>query len=198
MRNNRTTLLLIALCLALASTALASNTWYVDGVNGSDTNDCKTSPTACHTIGHAIALASSRDTINVAPATYRENLTIPISLKVIGSDAKTTIIDGGQNGTVVTVSNTKAHVTLSKLTMQNGYAGHGGGGILNDGTLTVNDSTLSGNSAGNGDGGGIHNNGTLTVNKSTLSGTGIKEALDGEEIVAHCDASINVKSGRIR
>jgi len=65
-----------ALFVALAPAALASNTWYVDGVNGNDNNDCKTAQTACQTIGHAISLASSQDSIMVAPATYKENLTI--------------------------------------------------------------------------------------------------------------------------
>jgi hypothetical protein len=48
-----------------------------------------------------------------------------------------------------------------------------GGGIVNVGTLTVSNSTLSGNSAGGGDGGGIANEGTLTVSNSTLSGNSV-------------------------
>ena len=42
-----------------------------------------------------------------------------------------------------------------------------GGGIYNSGTLTLNGSTLSGNSAQ--EGGGIGNRGTLTLVNSTLS-----------------------------
>ena len=132
-------LMLLAVFLALTSTVLASSTWYVDGVNGSDSNNCKSTETACKTIGHAISLASSGDSIMVAAATYTENLTIGISLKVIGAGAMTTIIDGGQNGTVVTTSNAKAHVALSKVTIRNGFAGDGvsanGGGTYNSGTL---------------------------------------------------------------
>lgn len=45
-----------------------------------------------------------------------------------------------------------------------------GGGILNQGTLTLSESMLSGNSASLGNGGGIENAGTLTVADSTLSG----------------------------
>jgi hypothetical protein len=52
------------------------------------------SATACKTIGHAISLAHSGDTIMVGSATYTENLTIGISLNVIGSGASTTIVDG--------------------------------------------------------------------------------------------------------
>jgi len=162
-------LLLLALVLALAPAALASNTWYVDGVNGSDNNDCKSPQTACKTIGHAISLASSGDTIMVARAIYTENLTISISLKIIGSGAKTTIIDGGQKGSVVTISS-NAQVRLAKVTIQDGASSsYWGGGIFNVGTLTISNSTISGNSASV-DGGGILNDGTLTVNKSTISG----------------------------
>src|SRR5215469_16440246 len=134
----------LALFLALTTAALASNIWYVDGVNGNNTNDCRTRQTACKTIGHAISLASSGDTIGVGPATYRENLTIAISLKVIGSGPSTTIIDGGRAATVVTISDANVSVTLSKLTINNGLASSGGG-IYNNGTLLISESTISGN-----------------------------------------------------
>ena len=70
-----------------------------------------------------------------------------------------------------------ADLTISGLTITNGNVTDSfGGGILNTGTLTVTNSTLSGNSAtgvGGGltdFGGGIFNTGTLTVTNSTLSG----------------------------
>src|ERR1035438_9348460 len=65
--------LLLALSLASAPTARAITTWYVDGAHGSDSNNCASSQTACKTIGHAIALAHSGDSIMVAAATYKEN-----------------------------------------------------------------------------------------------------------------------------
>ena len=159
---------LLVVFLALTSTALASNTWYVDGVNGSDKNDCKTPQTACQTIGHAISLASSGDSIIVAPATYAENLVIGVSLKLIGSGTATTIIDGGGASTVVTISG--GVVLLSKVTIRNGHATDGGG-IYNAGTLTISNSTLSGNSASY-QGGGVLNSGKLTINQSTFSENG--------------------------
>ena len=54
------------LLLALAPAAFASSTWYVNGVNGSDSDNCKSSTTARKTIGHAISLAHSGDSIMVA------------------------------------------------------------------------------------------------------------------------------------
>jgi hypothetical protein len=169
------TLPLVALFLALVPSAMASNTWYVDGVNGSDNNNCKSSQHACKTIGHAISLASSGDSIMVSAATYRENLTIGFSLKIVGSGASTTIIDGGGVNRVVTISS-GAYVTLSKLTIRNGHARGNGAGIDNQGTLTINTSTISGNYLNQYlhfcvvGGGGINNSGTLTINTSTITG----------------------------
>lgn len=173
--------LCLALFVAVIPTALASTKWYVDGVKGNDSNNCMSLQTACKTIGHAIALASSGDSISVATATYVERLTINISLSITGSGAATTIIDGGATNTVVRVPNTHTNVTLSRLTIRNGKVGPSfggiaeGGGIDNSGTLAVSNSTISGNevfcqTVCNGHGGGIHNSGTLTINNSTVDG----------------------------
>jgi hypothetical protein len=129
----------------------------------------------------------------VAAATYSEHLTISKSLKIIGSGASTTIIDGGGVSTVVTISNATVHVTVSKLTIRNGkapsYGGFfphsSGGGINNSGTLTMTNSTVSGNwapvpciyflrwcllSAGTASGADIYNSGALIISNSTISG----------------------------
>jgi hypothetical protein len=148
-----------------------STRWYVDGVNGNDSNDCRSPITACKTIGHAISLAASGDSISVAAATYMENLTIGVSVKITGAitgaSDNTTVIDGGAVDRVITISS-GAQVTLSRFTIQNGHA-FLGAGIKNDGTLTLSNSIVSGNSAVFG-GGGIYNNARLTINNSTLSG----------------------------
>jgi hypothetical protein len=125
----------------------------------------------------------------VAAATYTENLTIPFSLRLVGSAASTTIIDGGRVNTVVRIFNTEDHVALSRVTVRNGrasvrncgllYLCAEGGGIYNSGTLTVIDSTITGNVAFEhcmgsqrclALGGGIYNDGTLTISKSTIMG----------------------------
>jgi hypothetical protein len=64
-------------------------------------------------------------------------------------------------------------VVIEGLTITNGSALNGdGGGIFNDrrSTLTLNNSTISGNSASNRGGGIFNNAGTLAVNGSTISG----------------------------
>lgn len=173
--------LLAALCLMLSSIAMATTTWYVNGVSGNDSNNCLSATTACKTIGHAISLASSGDAVKVTAATYRENLTLPFSITMSGSNAATTIVDGGAINSVVTVSG--SGVTLSKLTFRNGRA-EWGGGINNTGTLTVNSCSISGNiSVGRGfrgaEGGGIFNTGKLTINNSTISGNTARGSAGG-------------------
>jgi hypothetical protein len=91
----------------------------------------------------------------------------------------------GPGSSVLTVSGNHASrvfdiaasftVSISGLTVADGFTTGNGGGIYSAGTLTVTDSTLSGNSAtgnGPGYGGGIYNGsgGRVTVTGSTLSG----------------------------
>lgn len=172
------TLLLLPLFLTLAPTALASTTWYVDGVHGSNGNNCKSPASACKNIGHAISLAASGDSITITAATYTEHLTISVSLTLNGSGPGTTIIDGGSTNTVVNIPNSAAHVSLANVTIRNGRAQFGGG-VYNSGTLTITNSIISGNQAScampyqsSADGGGILNEGRLTIYNSTVSGNG--------------------------
>jgi len=171
MTHKRPTTTLLLIAIFLAPTAVASTTWYVNGVTGSNSNSCLLATTACKTIRHAVSLAASGDSIMVAAATYPENLTIGISLRIIGSGAITTIIDGGGINKVVTISNTTAHVTLSKFTIRHGLATNGAG-VNNSGTLTINNTVISGNVAQSSTtfsrGGGVYNHGTLTLNNSIV------------------------------
>jgi hypothetical protein len=166
----------LALVLFLVSVpmACASNTWYVNGVHGNDNNSCKSPQLPCKTIGHAISLAFSGDSILIAAATYPENLIIDVSLSIVGSGPHITTIDGGGANTVLTIPNSGTTVTLSNVAVINGHSVDGGG-IYNSGTLTVWNSIISGNSLGSCiltycHGAGIYNSGTLRINDSTVSG----------------------------
>jgi len=67
--------------------------------------------------------ASDGDTINIPSGTYYENIVINKSISLIGEDKEKTIIDGGNNGTVIRISINK--VTVSGFTIQNGDDGIG-------------------------------------------------------------------------
>jgi predicted outer membrane repeat protein len=163
---NRIVVPVLGVLIMLSSPALAS-TWYVDGVRGDDGNNCKTKATACATIGHAISLAASGDTIRTAAATYQENLSIPFNLKLNGAGAKTTIVDGTNTANVFTVG-AGINLTLSNLTIEKGVGYSGGGGVDNAGTLSVSNSNFYVNTASSG--GAILNTGTVTISNTTFSG----------------------------
>ena len=77
MKSGKLTCVAALIVFATVTSALGSDTWYVDGVDGSDKNDCKSLETACKTISHAMSLTSRGDSIMVAAATYYENFTVP-------------------------------------------------------------------------------------------------------------------------
>lgn len=103
----------------------------------------------------AMALASPGDTIRIAPGTYVENLVIADDLDLIGTGGATvTILDGAQAGSVVTIP-VATTVRIDGLTITRGVALNGGG-ISVDGTLVLENSVVSSNSAERG--GGIWGN----------------------------------------
>ena len=163
---NRTVVSILGVLMMLSSPALAG-TWYVNGVSGDDGNSCKTKTMACATIGHAISLAASGDTIQIAAATYQENLSITFNLTLNGAKATTTIVDGTNTANVFTVG-AGVSLTLSNLTIENGVGYSGGGGVSNSGTLTVSKSNFNVNTALSG--GAILNTGTATISNTTFSG----------------------------
>jgi hypothetical protein len=119
------------------------------------------------------------DTITFA-VTGTINLTGPlpdlnsnIDLEGLGASSLTVRRDTGGDYRIFTVAS-GATVILSGLTITNGSTSENGGGIYNNGTLTLNNDTVSGNTASSGlgaAGGGIFNlHGTLTLNNATVSG----------------------------
>ena len=162
---NRTAVPLLGVLILLSSPALAS-TWYVNGVNGDDGNSCKTAAAACATIGHAISLAASGGTIQIAAATYQENLSIPFDLTLNGAAAATTIVDGTNSLNVFTVG-AGISLSLSNLTIERGVGYQGGGGVDNAGTLVVNNSLFNVNTALSG--GAILNTGTANISNTSFN-----------------------------
>jgi LPXTG-site transpeptidase (sortase) family protein len=119
--------------------------------------------------------SSADDTITFSVS---GTITLGSTLPNIVSGAGTLTIDGGGNITVsganlyrVMYVNSGANLTLQNITIANGNAGGGdGGGIYNNGALTVSGSSFNGNIANFG--GGIYNNssGTATITGAIISG----------------------------
>jgi hypothetical protein len=189
---------------AAAAQAAAPATLYVSQ-GGLDSGTC-TSASPCATVSYALTKAASGATIEVS-GTINDHLTItsPVTITTWpgGPAGSPGVLDGTASGIVVTVGSGVVGVTLHDLTIENGFVG-----IYNEnGTLTVTDSTVSGNgnagqeyagilsgegttttvidstvtkNSGTGVGAGIFNEGTMTVIASTIAGnTGGGIAGDG-------------------
>ena len=140
-----------------------------------------TCPGADCTLRQAIIAAASGDTINFAAGITNINLTsaellINKNLTINGPGANLLTVQrstapGTPDFRIFRIAFGNFNVTISELRISNGNAPNGiGGAILNSGgPMTIANSTISGNSAG--DGGGIYNNGgPMTVTNSTISG----------------------------
>jgi len=205
--------LLTVLALALGALAIitlasqparAAGPWYV-APGGSDGDLCTSPGTACATINGALGKADPGDTIYVASGTYTSTVSEVVLLNKdatlsggwdvsFTTQSGTSTIDGeGSRGGVTVNSGATAIVerftvqngssdhgggvnltgnsalTLNNSTISNNTAGFNGGGISSYGALTLNNSTISNNTAG-GNGGGINSYGALTLNNSTISG----------------------------
>jgi CSLREA domain-containing protein len=108
---------------------------------------------------YKLTLVGTDDTAAAGDLDITSNLT----LKAMGS----VTVDGGGIDRVVHVTDSGT-AWLSGLRITGGLATNSGGGIINFGTVTLTNSTLSGNEAPSG--GGIRNLGTLTLTKSTVNG----------------------------
>ncbi|MGH2390786.1 MAG: Ig-like domain repeat protein, partial [Chloroflexota bacterium] len=129
--------------------------------------DC-TNPNRPTGLATVVAAATAGDTITFACSgtiVLTSTLTLSKNLTVDGG-GRTVAISGGGTVLVLSVAG-GVTVSLNHLTITDGH-GHVGGGISNNGTLTISTSTISGNSAGSAS--GIVNFGTLTISNSTISG----------------------------
>jgi hypothetical protein len=148
-------------------------TTLLDGNNPSDTTSLR----------QALAIAnafSSPQTITFDPSVLTKTTGNVIDLLSALPDLTGNVTIEGPGANVLTVQRDAKDAAFSVLTVDRGataaisgltiFGGSAafGGGIDNTGSLTVRDSTLSGNSA-NTDGGGIYNAGSVTVSGSTLS-----------------------------
>jgi uncharacterized repeat protein (TIGR01451 family) len=88
-------------------------------------------------------------------------------------------------------------LTVESSTISGNSTSNDSGGIRNEGTGTIKRSTISGNSAGIDFGGGITNGGTLTVENSTISGNTVVSSGSGGGIWSGQSAVLAVVSSTI-
>ena len=123
----------------------------------------------------AVANAPQGATIRIVcrMITLSSAVAISNSITILGRDLGASAVSGNDADRVFQVSSGAA-VGLIHMTIENGHTSTDGGGIVNNGTLTITNSTVANNTAGFGSlsssGGGIDNAGNLTITKTTVSG----------------------------
>lgn len=163
----------IASVSILLAFVAASTDWYVDvNATGCATGTGTAADPFC-SITDAIHAASGGDTIHIAPGTYLENLVVDEDVTLIGTEGELqTIVDGGSALSVLDLLASNA-VVVRGLTLTNGFALNGGGGVQvgTNATLLLTDSTVSGNSTSGGNlgGGGVSNFGNATLVNTTVA-----------------------------
>jgi uncharacterized repeat protein (TIGR01451 family) len=167
--------------------------------NATDNVDATPGDGICATAGSACTLRAAIQEANAWPGTDNiilpdpNNLTIPAtsytlsrpgsddtavngdlditgSLALHGAGSVMTIIDGGAISRVIQVL-TNTTVTLTGIQIRNGVSANDGGGIHNNGTLTLNNCIVASNttaSSGPG-GGGLFNSYIMTLNNVSVN-----------------------------
>jgi filamentous hemagglutinin family protein len=113
-----------------------------------------------------IKFAPATDGIPIVLTSGELVVTDPTGLTITGNGASNTIIDGNNTSRVFNV--TAGDITFDGVTIRNGNANFGGGGIWANGTVSLTNSTVSDNTASN-FGGGIYASGTVSLTNSTVS-----------------------------
>jgi CSLREA domain-containing protein len=141
-----------------------------------DPGDRTCTPGHC-TLREAIAAAQDSDTIRFDPGLFMNGpgtilltsgeLRLHKTLTIEGPGQRHLHIDAGRDSSVFTIA-ASGVVTLSGVTIQNGFT-YRGGGLSNFGALILTQSTVSGNTATY-KGGGLSNTGALTLVQSTVQG----------------------------
>ena len=162
-----------------ASFLLTNRGWYVSP-GGNDANDCQTPTTSCATVNGALNKPGiiAGDAVLVATGVYTgagdQVILLDRDVTLSGGwDASFTEQSGmstidGQGARRGMTVNFGITAVVERFIIQNGI-----GGIYNNcgspGHLTLNDSTISGNTT-DGAGGGIYNYGPATLNNTVVSG----------------------------
>jgi len=159
----------LVICLVLLFSlagVLPPQTVQAAPITVSNTND-----SGAGSLRKAIADASSGDTINISVTgtitLTTGELLVAQNVTIFGPGEASLTISGNSSSGVFHIASGKT-VIISDITVADGSANNGGG-IYNEGTLTLCNCTVSGNTVPL-YGGGICNTGTLTMSLCTISG----------------------------
>lgn len=140
-------------------------------------------------LGATLTLCAGRRTLT-------STVQISQELTLVGAGAAQTLLDGGDAVQVLTIGEL-ARVTLRDLTITRGRAfGPAeadvfGGGIFNNGVVTLVNATVTGNSAGAG--GGITTNGSLTLGAGSV--VSANDAEDGAGVFVGIAGTLTMLGG---
>ena len=171
--------LLAAIVLSVSASTVAAATYMVTNTNDSGAGSLRDAIGQANANSGADTIVFDTSGIFATPQTITlttGDLAINGDLSINGTGANRLTISGNNTSGVFLVF--PGIVAIEALTIANGTGP--GGGIGNSGTLTVTNTTISGNSAPTDMGGGISNGGALTFTKCTISGN---SALKGGGIV---------------
>ena len=168
--KTRTVLILITLlCAAMASVQSAyTATIFVTGTNDSGFGSLRFA-LAVASDGDTIDATGVSGTILLTSGELQINHNVTIN----GPGAENLSVSG--NAASIVFDNTASNVTISGFTITNGHDTNGGtgGAIYNTGGLTLSDSIISNSVASFGGGGIYSSEATLTVMNSTISGNSV-------------------------
>ena len=179
----------------LPASAGSPTNFYVNA-QGNQTSGCtQQGANACQTIEEALNAAvnsaSTTTYVYVASGTYNENDAVTLSnsqsINIVGTSASTTFLDGTTNTSQSALTILGGDVQIDGLTIEGGdFAGSAqnigdGGGIFNDGTLTLTHSALSNNASQFG--GGVYNviGHTAVLDSDTFSNNAVNDVGNGAQ-----------------
>lgn len=177
--STRATMLVVAMFLAFPAASLAATyTVNTTADNPPSGSECSGAPGDC-SIRQAMDKATSGDTVSVpANATaYQVNgtpISIPAGVTLVGGGASGTTVTGGGNNQIFKVDNSSGSVSISAITLTDGFNNTGGdqaGALfINSGDVTLDQVAIT-NSTSPLWGGAIEDfNGNLTITRSRFSG----------------------------
>ncbi len=145
----------------------------------------------------AVVSLSSDGTVEVCPGTYFVTATVDSGAAVSflgfsGIDADVTL-DGGGTEQVLTATG-NADVTVTDVTLADGFGATGGAARVDGATLTIDGATIQASTATNGGGVAAVNGATLVVDHATIDGC---SATDGGAIWADAGTTLQVLSATL-